>query len=263
MTIWDAIILGIVQGLTELLPISSSGHLVITERILGVTMPGVSFEVWLHLGTLVAIIGYFYKKILALTTSVFSKSPDEETGYNRKTIMALVIGTIPAVIVGLGLKSFIESMFDSPTFASSMLLVTGTFLLASALAKNKQLPISLPRGLYIGLAQAVAILPGISRSGSTITAAMFLGMKPAEAAEFSFLLAIPAVGGAFLLDLLSTGFDVFTGGNLGIYLLGTVVSFAFGLLSIHYLLKIVKKGSFYIFGFYCLAAGILSLIYVS
>ncbi len=262
MTIWDAIILGIVQGLTEFLPISSSGHLVISEHILGVSMPGISFEVWLHFGTLVAVLVYFYKRILALMQS-FLPGNNDETAYNRKTVLAIIVGTIPAVIIGLGLKSFIENAFSSPAFAASMLIVTGVFLLTSALAKNKSLGITIPRGLIIGLAQAAAILPGISRSGSTITAAMFLGMKPSEAAEFSFLLAIPAVGGAFLLDILSAGSSILEGNNLSLYIVGTIVSFFFGLVSIHYLLKIVKKGSFYVFGFYCLAAGIASLIYVN
>lgn len=262
MTIWDSIILGIVQGLTEFLPISSSGHLVISERILGLTMPGISFEVWLHLGTLIAVLVYFFRHIIQLLTAL-APGGGEDIAYRRTTIWAIVIGTLPAVAVGLLLKSTIEEAFSSPVFASSMLLVTGVFLLLSALAKNKKLGVTIPRGLVIGVAQACAIMPGISRSGSTITTAMFLGMKPSEAAEFSFLLAIPAIGGAFLLDILSTGGDLFAGGDLMLYIVGTVVSFIFGLLSIHYLLKIVKKGSFYFFGFYCLAAGIVSLIYVS
>ncbi|MCK5127777.1 MAG: undecaprenyl-diphosphatase UppP [candidate division Zixibacteria bacterium] len=262
MTVWDAIILGIVQGLTEFLPISSSGHLVLCQHILGVKTPGVSLEIWLHLGTFVAVIGYFYKKIIVLTKSLLPGNVESETTYNRKTILAIIIGTIPAVVVGLGLKSYIESVFSSPVFASSMLLVTAAILFASAFAKNKKLPLTLPKGLVIGLSQAVAILPGISRSGSTITCAMLLGMKPSEAAEFSFLLAIPAVGGAFLLDLISHGRTFFTGDEIMLYLIGTAASFIFGLLSIHYLLKIIKKGSFYLFGFYCLAAGIISLVYI-
>ncbi|MEZ5359018.1 MAG: undecaprenyl-diphosphatase UppP [Candidatus Zixiibacteriota bacterium] len=262
MTVWDAIILGIVQGLTEFLPISSSGHLVISEHLLGVTMPGISFEVWLHFGTLIAVLVYFFKRIVLLLTALIPGGGEDAT-YRRTTVWAIVVGTVPAVVVGLLLKSTIEEAFSSPVFASSMLLVTGAFLLLSVLAKNKQLGVTIPKGLYIGLAQAFAILPGISRSGSTITMAMFLGMKPSEAAEFSFLLAIPAVGGAFLLDMLSAGGELFTGDAFMLYIVGTMVSFVFGLLSIHYLLKIVKKGSFYFFGFYCLAAGIVSLIYVS
>lgn len=263
MTLWDAIILGVVQGLTEFLPISSSGHLVISKHILGVTMPGISFEVWLHFGTLIAVLVYFYRRILQLLLALKPGETTKDIAYRRTTIWAIIVGTLPAVAVGLTLKSSIENAFSSPVFVSSMLICTGVLLLLSILAKNKNLGITIPKGLAIGLAQAMAILPGISRSGSTITAAMFLGMKPSEAAEFSFLLAVPAVGGAFLLDVLSVGSDVFAGDSLLLYIVGTAVSFVFGLLSIHYLLKIVKKGSFYVFGFYCLAAGIVSLIYVN
>ncbi|MCP4568169.1 MAG: undecaprenyl-diphosphate phosphatase [FCB group bacterium] len=258
----DAIILGIIQGLTEFLPVSSSGHLVIGETLLGLDTPGISLEVWLHVGTLVAVVGYFHRRITALVRSIFS-SESEELLENRKLWKALIIGTLPAIVVGISLKAMIESTFDSPVLASGMLLVTGTMLLLTPLAQNKLRAIDHSRGFFIGLAQAVAILPGISRSGSTIACAMFLGIKPALAAEFSFLLAVPAIIGAFLLDFVTSGEKLFEAATLPLFLLGAAVSFIFGLLSIHYLLKLIKKGKLFYFGFYCLVVGGLGLVYLT
>lgn len=258
----DAIILGIIQGLTEFLPISSSGHLVIGETLLGLDTPGISLEVWLHVGTLLAVVGYFHRRIIALIRSIFSSESDE-LRENRKLWKVLIIGTLPAMVVGISLRSVIESAFASPTLASGMLLVTGTLLLLTPLAQNKLRALDHSRGFLIGLAQAVAIMPGISRSGSTIACAMFLGIEPALAAEFSFLLAIPAIAGAFLLDLVISGEKLFEAGTLQLYLLGAAVSFVFGLLSIHYLLKLIKKGKLFYFGFYCLVVGGLGLVYLT
>ncbi|MEE9443379.1 MAG: undecaprenyl-diphosphatase UppP [candidate division Zixibacteria bacterium] len=261
MEFWDVLILGVIQGLTEFLPISSSGHLVISQHMLGIKAPGVSLEIWLHFGTLVAVLVYYYKRLFGIVKALLGHSENRDE--NLRLLLAIIVGTIPAVIVGFSLKSSIESAFGSTAFTSAMLVVTGMILLASGLARNKNLQINIPRGFAIGIAQALAILPGISRSGSTITYAMLLGIKPAKAAEFSFLLAIPAIGGAFLLDLLSSDNMAWSGSEIGLYLIGALVSFVFGLLSIHYLLKLIARGKFFIFGFYCLAAGIISFIFVN
>lgn len=262
MDISLAIILGLIQGLTEFLPISSSGHLVIVETLLGYQTPGVSLEVWLHFGTLLAVLVYFRRRIYEIIISIFVPHRTK-ADQNRTMLFALVIGTVPAVIVGLLFKSSIESAFKSPVLASIMLIVTGMILLLSYLAKDKRVDIKSGHGILIGLAQAVAILPGISRSGSTIVTAMLIGISPARAAEFSFLLAIPAIGGAFVLDLYSTGGSAMFSGDLLIYLVGTATSFVVGYLSIHFLLGIINKGKFFYFGFYCLVAGAASLIYLS
>lgn len=261
MEFWDVIILGIIQGLTEFLPISSSGHLVVSQHILGIDVPGVSLEIWLHFGTFVAVLVYYCKRLIEMSKALFGFGENREE--NLRLLLAIIVGTIPAVIIGLSLKSTIESAFGSPAFASAMLIVTGFILLASGMARDKKMPINIPRGLAIGIAQALAILPGISRSGSTITCAMLLGIKPSKAAEFSFLLAIPAIGGAFLLDLISSDMEVFSGSDMGLYILGALVSFVFGLLSIHYLLKLIASGKFFIFGFYCLVVGIISYIFIN
>ncbi len=263
MDILNVIILGLVQGLTEFLPISSSGHLVICERLLGLSYPGMSLEIWLHFGTLLSVLVYFRRKLLELARSILPWAAGAETTANRKMLLALVVGTLPAVVIGLSFKSSIETAFDSPHFASAMLIVTGIILLSTRLAKIGGRYVTIPRGFWIGWAQSVAILPGISRSGSTISAALFLGIQPALAAEFSFLLAIPAIGGAFLLDTFSGGGISFSPGEVGMLMAGTATAFLFGLAAIYSLLTIIRRGKFFLFGFYCLVAGAVSLIFVS
>lgn len=257
MTIFQAVIMGVIQGLTEFLPVSSSGHLVIAEELLGLKTPGVTFEIWLHLGTLLAVLIYFRSWIFRLIRSLWNGGRGAD---DRITVWALIVGTLPAVVVGFTLKSAIETAFSSPKFTAAMLVVTGFILFSTLLARNRGLFVSPLRSLIIGLAQAVAILPGISRSGSTISAAMLIGVEPAKAAEFSFLLSIPAIGGAFLLDALSAGESILPAGDIGGYLIGTAVAFLSGLLAIHFLLKIVRRGSFYLFGVYCLVVGIAAFV---
>lgn len=260
MTILDAIILGIIQGLTEFLPISSSGHLVIGEALLGLSSPGISLEVWLHFGTLLAVLLYFHRRLIGLVATIFGAGDPKYRDADRNFLGAIIIGTIPAIVIGLLFKSAIESLFNSPRFAAAMLIVTGLILLATIFAKKSGQKINMPRGLAIGLAQAMAILPGISRSGSTIACAMFVGVEPSVAAEFSFLLAVPIIALAFGYDLVFSGSQLFASDTVWIYLAGTAVSFVIGLLAIHYLLKVIRTGRFYLFGFYCLVAGVVSLI---
>ena len=260
MNILDAVILGIIQGLTEFLPISSSGHLVIGEALLGLSTPGISLEIWLHFGTLLAVVIYFHRRLIGLVTAVCGGGDPQTRRADRNITGAIIVATIPAIIIGLLFKSAIEDIFDSPRFAGAMLIVTGLFLLATILAKKFGQKINLPRGLAIGLAQAVAIIPGISRSGSTIACAMFIGIEPAAAAEFSFLMAVPIIALAFGYDLVFSGAALFASDSLMAYLAGTAIAFVVGLLAIHYLLKVIRTGRFYLFGFYCLVAGVVSLI---
>lgn len=262
MTIWDSIILGIVQGLTEFLPVSSSGHLVIGEALLGIHKPGISLEIWLHFGTLLAVIVYFFRRLRDLVCSLAFSRKEESAAQDRILLAGLIVGTVPAVVIGLLLKSTIETAFASPKLTGGMLLVTGVILLSTVPARNRDRVINLPRALAVGLAQALAIFPGISRSGSTIACAMHMGVKPAEAAEFSFLLAVPAIGGAFVYNLITSGENISGDGDALLYFLGMSVAFISGLLSIHYLLKIIRKGRFFVFGFYCLVVGAISLIFI-
>ncbi len=253
MSYLDSIILGLLQGLTEFLPVSSSGHLVLAQWLMGVKQPGVTFEIVVHLGSLLAILVYFREKILKLVHSIY----DPKFSQYRPMLAYLAIGTIPAGLAGVLLKDFFEEAFSSPKIAAVMLLVTGCILLSTRFAPKVKRPLSSGRSFLIGIGQAVAILPGISRSGSTIAAGMLLGIKPTEAAEFSFLLAIPAVGGAVLLEfkeLLNIDSSL-----VGLYLCGALFSFIASIVAVYLVLASIRKGKFEYFAYYCFAIGLLGL----
>ena len=253
MTYFDAIILGILQGLTEFLPVSSSGHLVIAEALLHVKEPGVSFEVLAHVGTLLSVLVYFRVRIWHLIQSLYTPSMQTE----RKIILFLIIGTIPAGLVGVLLKDFFENAFSDPITTSAMLLVTGAILLVTRFVKKGEKPLNLWTSIIMGIGQACAIMPGISRSGSTIAVGMIAGVKPSEAAEFSFLLAIPAIGGATVLSFR----DLMAADNTHMthYLVGALFAFVTGLVAVYGVLATIRKGKFDYFAYYCFAAGALGL----
>lgn len=255
MNYLDAIFLGILQGLTEFLPVSSSGHLVLAEHLLHAKNPGVAFELVVHLGTLLSVLIYFRRRISLLLGSFFRKS-DTET---RMMNYLLLIATIPAVIAGVFFKDFFESSFSAPVMTSIFLMVTGLILLLTAIVPKKDNSVTLGRAIIIGIGQAVAILPGISRSGSTISAGLFAGVNPMAAAEFSFLLSIPTIAGAIVFKMKDIA-DINTS-MYGQFLVGLIASFIFGLLSVYWLLDIIKKGKFKYFGIYCLIAGLFGFIY--
>jgi undecaprenyl-diphosphatase len=253
MSYLDAAILGILQGLTEFLPVSSSGHLVLAQAILKVKQSGVSFEVLVHLGSLLAVLVYFRRRIVLLIKSLWTKDLVSE----RKMILFLAAGTVPAVLAALLFKDFFEQAFSRPVMTSFMLLATGLILLSTGLFRKMGKSVSLPSALTMGVGQALAILPGISRSGTTISAGMIAGVEPSEAAEFSFLLAIPAIFGAVVFkvdDLVSIDAALW-----GQYLTGVVITFAASIFAVYAVLATVKKGKFVYFGYYCLAAGGLGL----
>lgn len=255
MSYLDAILLGLLQGFTEFLPVSSSGHLVLAEHMLGAKNPGVTFELLVHLGTLLAVLIYFRKQIIAMIRSLFNASMADQ----RKLVMFIVIATVPAIIVALTLEETIEAAFDSPALTSIMLQITGVMLLLTGLAPKKQKSLTWLNSLFIGLGQAIAIFPGISRSGSTISFGLFAGVKATTAAEFSFLLSIPAIVGAAVFKIKELfNLDVALSGQ---YTVGTILSFLSGLLAVYLLLSIVRKGKFQYFGIYCLLVGTIGLIY--
>ncbi|MEW5796366.1 MAG: undecaprenyl-diphosphate phosphatase [Candidatus Zixiibacteriota bacterium] len=253
MTYFDATLLGVVQGLTEFLPVSSSGHLVLVQEYLRVHEADLAFDLVLHLGTLVAVFIYFRSAIWRLIRALFgSGTPDD-----RKMIIWLVIGTIPAGVIGVLFEEYFEQAFGSPVSTSWELIVTGLILLATRFVRAGQRPISLMPTIWMGIGQAVAIMPGISRSGTTIAAGLFAGVKPSVAAEFSFLLSIPAIAGAVLLK---SGEIVRAPAALyGPYLAGFLFSLVFGLLSVYVVLTTVKRGRFDWFAYYCFAVGALGL----
>ena len=255
MTYLDSIILGLIQGLTEFLPISSSGHLVLGQYLLGVKAPGVMFELVVHFGTLMSVLIYFRKKVFTLVKSVYTPSLRME----RLLVFYIILGTIPAVIIGLTFKGPIERAFASPWIAAVFLIFTGIVLLLTSPFDKGIKRINVTRSIIVGFAQALAILPGISRSGMTIAAALFSGVKPMEAAEYSFLLSIPVIIGAIVYQ--ANNIIAVENGLLGHYIVGAAIAFLTGLFAVYILLDLIKKGKFKYFGIYCLVVGMAGVIY--
>lgn len=258
METWQAIVLGLVQGLTEFLPVSSSGHLGLATHLMNVNDPGETFEVVVHIGTLLSVIVYFHKQLWQLTLSLFKKEMVEE----RRTIGYLGLATIPAAVAGFTLKDAFNKANDSPIIISLLLLVTGAVLLLPRLFKKRGgegHPIRLNSAMAMGIGQALAIFPGISRSGSTIVSGMLAGADSAKAAEFSFLLAIPAIGGAGLVTFLKL--EESSSAMMGTYAIGGAVAFVSGLFAVYAVLASVRRGKFEHFAYYCFAVGIAGFIH--
>lgn len=256
MEIWQAIIVGIVQGLAEFLPISSSGHIVLTQFLLGIKESGILFEVILHVGTLLSVVVYFWRKLWSMTRSLWTPEMKEE----RSWIWMLGLATVPAVILVLTpLGDAFEGVYNNPVLVSGLLLVTGALLLAPKFIKTQKKELTWKTALFMGIGQAFAILPGISRSGSTITAGLLSGVNPKKAAEFAFLMSLPAILGAVVKErdaFAGLSSDVLTG-----YLAGAVAAFVSGILAIFLVMDAVKKGKLEYFAYYCFTAGILGMIY--
>jgi undecaprenyl-diphosphatase len=259
------ILLGIIQGLTEFLPVSSSGHLVLAAEFLNYHDEGVAFEVFVHLGTLLSVLVVFRKKIgdmLLAPYQVWIKK-NEDQGYREAAnwAMFIIIGTIPAAFIGLIFKDQIEVIFSNVLLVIIMLFITGTIMITARIVKNRDLELNTSKSFLIGIAQAFAILPGISRSGSTIVTGMFLGIDRSKAAEFSFLLSIPAIFGATVIktkDLLDSSIQ---SDKMILLLLGTLTAFISGYFAIIWLLDIVKKGKLEWFGIYCYSIVIITGIW--
>ncbi len=253
MSYYDAIILGILQGLTEFLPVSSSGHLVLAQAILKVKQSGVSFEVLVHLGSLLAVLVYFRSRVFLLIRSLFNRALSRE----RKTVLHLIVATVPAVIAALLFKDMFEQAFSKPALAAIMLFVTGLILISTRFYSSGTARVRWISAIVIGISQALAIIPGISRSGITISAGMASGVNPSEAAEFSFLLSMPAIAGAVVFkanELLSVSPDL-----LAPYLIGLAITFVASLFAVYAVLATIRRGKFLYFGFYCFAAGGIGL----
>lgn len=269
MTLVDALILGLLQGFTEFLPVSSSGHLVLAQRLLNLNGELLTFDVYVHFGTLLSVVAVFWKDILAIIKSTVSAllSPHWKQHYlddpNARLGFALIVATIPAGVVGLTYRNAVEAAFTDPKLVGMNLVITGLILFLTRL--SGPVPEKRPgifSGILIGIAQAFAILPGISRSGSTISTALYLRISPVQAARFSFLMSIPVIGGASLLETIKIfkhGTDV---GILTI-LVGTVVSAISGYISIKVLLSIVQRGKLNWFAFYCLLVGSFGILFIT
>ncbi|MCI0706952.1 MAG: undecaprenyl-diphosphate phosphatase [Ignavibacteriae bacterium] len=271
MTILEAIILGLIQGLTEFLPVSSSGHLVLGEYLLNIRPNNdVTFEVFVHFGTLLSVVVVFWKDVVGVVQAFvrafvpfrLNREYYREHEHFRLAV-AILIGSVPAAYVGLRFEDEISQAFADPKLVAVMLVVTGLILFLTGLAKPVEgKRVGLVSSFLIGCAQAMAIIPGISRSGSTISAAMYLKVEPFQAARFSFLMSLPVIAGATLLktkDLL-TGEGSSEG--LLVLLVGTLVAFGSGYVAIKFLLKIIERGNIRWFSVYCLLVGILGIIFI-
>ena len=241
------------QGLTEFLPVSSSGHLVIAQRLLNISEPGIALEVWLHMGTLVSIIIFYRRVILDLVRGFFK--------LDRKCLMmvgSIFISMIPAALFYMFFHKYVDEIYESPKFTGSFLVFTGVVLIGLRWVRCSEGELTFKRAFLTGLAQAIALFPGVSRSGMTIAAARAVGISPVRSAEFSFLMVIPLIIGAAAMNLMKTpsGTEGISGWLLA---LGAVISAVVGYIAIKVLIRLLKDGRFWMFGIYCTAAGLLVL----
>ncbi|CAN5643736.1 undecaprenyl-diphosphate phosphatase [soil metagenome] len=308
MTWWEALVLGVIQGVTEFFPVSSSGHLVMGQALLGLEIPGILFDVVVHVATLLSVLVVYRAKIYHLIRGALGLSDESAWPY----ILKIVLATIPAVIVGLTMKDWFEARFDDPIFAGTMVLVTGCLVWSSrwALGTHRIGPLELlPLGVaalfaflagtivpflsvatllavlmtlarlstrsspsterepswttaaFMGVAQALAIFPGITRSGSTVIAGLWRRTDAVAAAEFSFLMSIPAILGAAVLQVP----EALRADELGVSVFAMVVGFvaaaASGILAIRFFVALLKRQNFYVFAYYCWAAAGLFLYF--
>lgn len=255
MNLFQAIILGLIQGLTEFIPVSSSGHLVLSQYFLGIEASGdISFEIFVHLGTLLAVLIFFRRQIWELVVSLFlfNNSLDAEAHrQNRATVLYLIVATIATGIFYLIFKDMLKQAYQSPLFVASMLIITGSLVFVSDFVKTASTPssnIGFIKSFIIGIAQGIAIIPGISRSGSTISASLLCGVKRKDAAHFSFLLSIPAILAANIGEI-SVLMNLETS-VMHIYLAGFLASFISGYMVIAFLIRMIQSGSLKYFAFY-------------
>ena len=262
MSLIEALILGIIQGLTEFLPVSSSGHLQIGAAVLGVnSSDNLLFTIIVHGATVLSTIIVFWKEIVSIIKGLFKFQMNEET----KLVLYIILSMVPVGIVGIFFESQVESFFDGQVvFVASTLMITGFLLLATNYlkAQNATGELSYSKSLIIGLAQAFAVLPGISRSGATIATGLILGVNKEKATRFSFLMVIPPILGATLLkvkDLVeqpALGTDI----SIGALAVGFLGALIFGIFACRWMINIVKKGSLVYFAYYCFAVSTITIL---
>ncbi|MDE0332918.1 MAG: undecaprenyl-diphosphate phosphatase [Nitrospinae bacterium] len=263
--LWEhALILGVLQGLTEFLPVSSSGHLVLGQSILGLKEPELFFDVLLHVGTLAAVLVFYGKDLWRIARGWISSLAGKESGDgSARTGWLLILGSVPAGVAGVFVGGLVEEMFASPRLAACALLVTGSILCLSEPKEGGgrgEAQMTAKDALVIGVFQAFAIVPGISRSGATIAAALIRGVAREQAARFSFLLSVPAILGAFALKLKDIEGPL--GEKLLPYAVGALAAAVVGAVALGWLIRLVRGGNLARFRYYCWGAGALSLIYL-
>jgi len=250
-----AIILGGIQGLTEFLPVSSSGHLVIGSELLNFQEHGVVFDVCLHLGTLLSVFIVFRREILAMIKApfqYFSGNTDDDVRHFFFWDIYVILATLPAVFVGLFFKDYVDSFFGSTLIAYSMLIVTGTIMVIAQYVPERRESLNWWKSVLVGCAQALAIMPGLSRSGSTIFAGMLLGIPRETIARFSFIMSIPAILGAAVLQLGEFFQNPPTSDTVVSLIAGMAMSATAGYFAIKLLLDVIRRNRLQWFGYYCL-----------
>lgn len=265
MSPFRALILGLVQGATEFIPVSSSGHLVLVPWLVGWTDPGLVFDTVVHWGTLAAVVTYFWRDLLDLAAAwvdslrEWSLNPDPR----RRVAWLIIVGTVPAGLAGFFLEDFFGSLFASPPWVAGLLMVTGLLLMAGERwGRYRQAveTMSWGQALLVGVAQALAIAPGISRSGATITAGLLVGLDRHSAARYSFLLATPIIAAAGLLQIMRLVSAVPSPGSLVPLVLGFLAAAGSGFICIRFLLGFLQWGSLRPFAVYCWSVGLATLV---
>lgn len=260
MSLFEAIILGIIQGLTEFLPVSSSGHLELGKAILGDTsipQESMMFTVVVHFATALATMVVYRKEIMRIVGGLFQFTYNEQFRFSIK----IIISMIPAAAVGVMFADEMETLFDRQILLVGLMLwVTGLLLIVADRAKNTSEDVSFKHSIIIGLAQAIAILPGISRSGATISTSVLLGVDRTKAASFSFLMVVPLILGKIAKDLLDGGINI-SNDQISVLAAGFVAAFVTGLFACQWMIKLVRNAQLKYFSYYCFVVGALAIAY--
>jgi undecaprenyl-diphosphatase len=264
MTLLESIFLGALQGITEFLPISSSGHLVIAKHLLDLSEVPLLFDVLLHVATLCAVVLIFRRRLLSLLATLWRlvcRNKTEEDGENIQLLIAVSVATVCTAGIGLLLAKL--NIRENTVLVSVLFIVTGLILLCTVFMKGEKdyHEIGLKEGIAVGISQGLGVLPGISRSGITISAALALGIKREKVGEFSFILSIPAILGALVLEAGNSGDLVSTVSPL-LIVCGFAAAFFVGLISIILLLKLIRSKKIFVFSFYLIPLGILGWIFL-
>jgi undecaprenyl-diphosphatase len=255
MSIFEALILGLIQGFTEFIPVSSSGHLLLAHEILGTGGSTLAFDVALHVGTLLALVLFFRKDLWALLVNITKDNVD------GRLARILILATIPAVIAGLLFSGYIDDNLRSPLIVAITLALVGAFMIYvdnRTVQENKH-EVTRRQGVLVGVAQALALIPGVSRSGITITTGIFLGLDRKQAARFSFLLAVPIIAGSALGIFLKDGDSLTFGTELYV---GMIAAFVSGVIAIKFMLAFIAKIGLKPFAYYRFAVAILVLVFL-
>ncbi len=256
LTPLEAALLGVIQGLTEFLPVSSSGHLALGQAILGIETGDVTFEIIVHFGTLLAVITALRARIMVLVRGCLARDP-----MAWRMVGFLLLGTLPAGLFGVALKDTLEEAFASPVAVSGFLIVTGGILFSTRFASGDRKDVTLADAIVIGCAQAFAIFPGISRSGSTIGMGLWRGLDSREAGTFSFLLSIPIILGATILAVDDLVAHPPSEDALWTLIIGAVMAYVSGVFAIRWLMGILAGGKLERFAYYCWVVGIVGVGY--